>query len=135
MTGYTLGGGIGPYSGLHGPASDSVASIEMVTGNGNIVNVSATQNPDLFWGMRGAGFNYGVVTSLTYNVYNATNGGQAMNADMMFSASQNASVFALAKSFVGKQPKELSITFSLSYNATLSEVNFFNPILISVDIC
>lgn len=125
MTGYTLGGGIGPYSGLYGPTSDSVLSIEMVTGTGQFLTVSETQNANLFWGMRGAGFNYGVVTSVTYNVHNATNGGQAMNADMTFLGSQNDSVWAAAQSFVGKQPKELSITFSVSYNATLGKVSRF----------
>ena len=123
MTGFTLGGGIGPYSGLYGTASDSVASIEMVTGTGEILTVSKTQHPDLFWGMKGAGFNYGVVTSITYNIYDATNGGQAMNADMTFPGSQNESVWELARSFVGHQPKELAITFSLAYNATLGEVS------------
>lgn len=97
----------------------------MVTGAGDILTVSATQNPDLFWGMRGAGFNYGVVTSLTYNVYDATNGGQAMNADMIFSGSQNGSVWQIARSFVGNQPKELSITFAIAYDATLGGVSSF----------
>ena len=122
MTGFTLGGGIGPYSGLYGTASDSVAEIEMVTGTGEILTVSQSQHPDLFWGMKGAGFNYGVVTAITYNVYNATNGGQAINADMTFAGSQNGSVWELARSFVGKHPKELAITFSIGYDATLGEV-------------
>ncbi|TVY40550.1 FAD-linked oxidoreductase [Lachnellula occidentalis] len=122
MTGFSLGGGIGPYSGLYGTASDSVAEIEMVTGAGEILTVSQSQHPDLFWGMKGAGFNYGVVTAITYNIYNATNGGQALNADMTFPGSQNGSVWELARSFVGNHPKELAITFSIQYNATLGEM-------------
>ncbi|PQE24169.1 6-hydroxy-D-nicotine oxidase protein [Rutstroemia sp. NJR-2017a BVV2] len=122
LTGFTLGGGIGPYSGIHGPASDSVSSIEMVTGTGEILTVSESQNPDLFWGMKGAGFNFGAVTSLTYTTHSATNGGRAMNADMTFTSNQNGSIFAIARSYVGKQPKELSISIALNYNPALAEV-------------
>jgi FAD/FMN-containing dehydrogenase len=122
MGGYTLGGGIGPYAGLYGPSSDSVISLEVVTGTGEILQVSETSHADLFWGMRGAGFNYGIVTSFTYQVHDATNGGQAMNADMTFSGSQNGSVWATARSFLGNHPKQLSISFSISYNATIEEV-------------
>ncbi|KAL8726430.1 MAG: hypothetical protein Q9166_006708 [cf. Caloplaca sp. 2 TL-2023] len=122
MTGATLGGGIGPYSGLHGTTSDSASSIEIVTGNGELLTASTSENSDLFWGTRGAGFNFGVVTSVTYNIYDATNGGLAMNADMTFAGSQNHSVWSLAQSFVGAQPKELSITFSISYNSLMEQI-------------
>ncbi|TVY87011.1 FAD-linked oxidoreductase, partial [Lachnellula willkommii] len=104
MTGFTLGGGIGPYSGLYGTASDSVAEIEMVTGTGEILTVSQSQHPDLFWGMKGAGFNYGVVTAITYNVYNATNGGQAVNADMTFPGSLNGSM-SIVGNFIYAGPR------------------------------
>lgn len=123
FTGATLGGGIGPYSGLYGAMSDSVSSIEMITGRGDILTVSADDYSDLFWGMKGAGFNYGIVTSLTYEVYDATNDGLAMNADMIFAGSQNGSVWALAQSFVGKQPKELTVTFSIEYDVGTGEVS------------
>ncbi|KAH7320279.1 hypothetical protein B0I35DRAFT_431078 [Stachybotrys elegans] len=121
-SGATLGGGIGPYSGLHGTQSDSLLSVQMVNGRGDIVTVSKNQNRDLFYGIKGAGANFGVVTSLTYRVYPATNGGMAMNADMMFPGALNGSVWELARSFAGNQPKELSITFSISYNATIGDI-------------
>ncbi|TGO20463.1 hypothetical protein BPAE_0294g00090 [Botrytis paeoniae] len=118
LTGFTLGGGIGPYSSLYGPASDSVYEIEMVSGAGEILTVSKDQNPDLFWGMRGAGFNYGVVTSITYNVYDATNGGNAINADMTFTGAQNGTIWKIMESFVGKQPDQLSISAEINFSAT-----------------
>ena len=123
MTGATLGGGIGPYSGIHGTVSDSVVSIEMVAGTGELLTVSATKNADLFWGIKGAGFNFGVVTSVTYKLYDSTNAGRAMNADMTFSGSQNNSLWIIARSFGGNQPKELSIGFSLGYDATSDQVS------------
>ncbi|RYP89867.1 hypothetical protein DL770_004019 [Monosporascus sp. CRB-9-2] len=117
FSGATLGGGIGPYSGLYGPISDSLLSVEMVTGDGQLLNVSQTQHQDLFYAIKGAGFNYGIATSLTYRIYPATNGGQAMNADMIFSGSLNGSLWELAKQFAATQPKELSIGFSVRYSS------------------
>jgi hypothetical protein len=63
--------------------------------------------------MKGAGANFGVVTSITFKIYDSPNSGQVMNVDMMFPVSQNGSLWEFAKSWVGRQPKELSLTFSV----------------------
>ncbi len=86
-----------------------------MTGSGEIVDASRTHNTDLFWGVQGAGFNYGIVTSATFKVYPATNGGQLLNADMAFPAALNGSVWQLVSSFVGKQPNALSFDVSTLY--------------------
>ncbi|KAL2289903.1 hypothetical protein FJTKL_01183 [Diaporthe vaccinii] len=116
FAGATLGGGIGPYSGLHGPISDSLLSVNMVTGSGELMEVSQEQHQDLFYGVKGAGFNYGIATSLTYRIYPATNGGQTMNADMVFPGALNGSVWELVKSLAESQPKELSIGLGIRYS-------------------
>ncbi|PYI11870.1 FAD-binding domain-containing protein [Aspergillus sclerotiicarbonarius CBS 121057] len=122
LAGASLGGGIGFYSGLYGAISDSLVSAEVITGTGALVTASESENSDLLWAIKGAGSSYGVATSLTYRVYDYLNDGYAMNADMLFSASQMSSLFTFAKSWLEKQRKELSITFSLIYVATLQEV-------------
>ncbi|KIM92951.1 hypothetical protein OIDMADRAFT_96286, partial [Oidiodendron maius Zn] len=119
LAGITLGGGVGPYGGMYGAISDSLLSVEIITGTGNIFNVSATQHPDLFWGIKGAGFNYGVVTSLTYRIYPATNNGEALIVNALFTGPKNASVWRLAGGLVGRQPKEFTINLAVQYNATL----------------
>ncbi|MCJ1397126.1 hypothetical protein MMC11_000318 [Xylographa trunciseda] len=119
IVGATLGGGIGYYSGLHGLISDSLHSVRMVTGTGELLTASATSNADLFWGIKGAGFNYGVVTEATYRVYNHTNGGEAMSADMMFPATFNGSIWETVKGFVGKQPKALSLNVAIGFEPTI----------------
>ncbi|KAI8714483.1 FAD-binding PCMH-type domain-containing protein [Fusarium sp. LHS14.1] len=64
MGGFIQGGGHGPLSGIHGMASDSVLSFEVVTANGHLVTASESCNPDLFWAIRGGGGGtFGVVTS------------------------------------------------------------------------
>jgi fumiquinazoline A oxidase len=122
MAGASLGGGLGFYSSLYGPICDSIASVEMVTGTGALVTASKSENSELFWAMKGAGFSYGAVTSLTYNVYDYPNGGQAMTADMIFPLSQIGALWTFAKSYVGKQPKELSIGFSMLFSPAVGEV-------------
>ncbi|KAK8108235.1 uncharacterized protein PG998_010248 [Apiospora kogelbergensis] len=68
MIGVTLGGGIGRLDGLQGLVLDALVSARIVLANGTLLEVSKTSNPDLFWGVRGAGQNFGVVTSATYKV-------------------------------------------------------------------
>lgn len=61
--GVTLGGGLGWLSGLHGASCDNLLSARLVTADGRILTVDAEQSPDLLWGLRGAGANFGVTTS------------------------------------------------------------------------
>lgn len=61
--GLTLGGGIGWLSPRHGFSSDNVVSLDLITVDGERLHVSAQDDPELFWAMRGAGANFGVVTS------------------------------------------------------------------------
>jgi FAD/FMN-containing dehydrogenase len=67
--GLVLHGGFGFLSGLHGLAVDCLVSVEMVLANGEAVTASETENPDLFWVVRGAGSSFGVVTSFTSKVF------------------------------------------------------------------
>ncbi|KXG46525.1 FAD-binding, type 2 [Penicillium griseofulvum] len=99
MVGATLGGGVGRYQGLHGLILDALKSVQLVTATGNLITVSATKHEDLFWGLRGAGFNYGIVTSATYNIYDLTNEGNVLNADFMFPASLNETFFNILASY------------------------------------
>lgn len=61
---YTLGGGLGPLGRRYGYAADHVSRIELITADGELRRVSADEHPDLFWGLRGGGGNFGVVTGL-----------------------------------------------------------------------
>jgi len=66
-----LGGGYGNIMGEHGFAVDNVISMRVVTASGDILTASKTSNPELFWALRGAGPNFGVVTSATVNAFPA----------------------------------------------------------------
>jgi len=69
IAGLTLGGGFGYLSRKYGWTSDNVLSMELVTADGRLVRASETENADLFWGLRGGGGNFGVVTSIEYRLY------------------------------------------------------------------
>lgn len=69
VAGLTLGGGIGPNAPWAGLTADRLRKAVMVTADGDLVTASATENPDLFWALRGAGGgNFGVVTDLEYEL-------------------------------------------------------------------
>ncbi|KAK3356007.1 hypothetical protein B0H65DRAFT_65379 [Neurospora tetraspora] len=69
LLGPALGGGRGRLEGYYGVVSDSFLKLNVVLANGTAITVSETEHPDLFWAMKGAGHNFGVVTSLEMKIY------------------------------------------------------------------
>jgi len=68
LAGLTLGGGIGWLMRKYGLTVDQLLSVDMVTANSELVKASESENPDLFWGIRGAGGNFGIVTEFTFRL-------------------------------------------------------------------
>jgi hypothetical protein len=69
VVGYSLGGGLSWLARKHGLAANSVTAIEVVTADGRLVRADATNEPDLFWALRGGGGSFGVVTALEFSLY------------------------------------------------------------------
>ncbi|MCB0925986.1 MAG: FAD-dependent oxidoreductase [Mycobacterium sp.] len=95
LTGLTLGGGIGPNAPWAGLTADRLRNATMVTAGGEVVTASATENPDLFWALRGgAGGNFGVVTELEYELVEIPVG-RATTAELTVTGSEAAVAAAL----------------------------------------
>src|SRR6266508_3243730 len=69
IAGLTLGGGIGWLMRKHGATVDNLLSVDLATADGDLVSASANENPELFWGVRGGGGNFGIVTSFEYRLH------------------------------------------------------------------
>ena len=69
IAGLTLGGGLGWLMGKYGLALDNLRSVELVTSQGDVLQASKHEQPDLFWAVRGGGGNFGVVTSFEYQLH------------------------------------------------------------------
>ncbi len=69
IAGYTLGGGLGWLMAKHGLGADNLIGVELVTADGEVLNVSDDTHPDLMWALRGGGGNFGIAASLVYRMH------------------------------------------------------------------
>lgn len=107
IAGLTLGGGIGYLMGKHGAVCDNLLSLDVVTADGECVVASEEQNPDLFWAMRGAGANFGIVTSFQYRVHPLS---EVFAGMLLYPRDQAADVIGFHREFLKGSPDELDTT-------------------------
>jgi FAD/FMN-containing dehydrogenase len=105
VSGLTLGGGLGWLVRKHGLSLDNLLSLDMVTAEGRVVTASASENVDLFWGVRGGGGNFGVATSFEFRVHPA---GTVLAGMVLHPLSTSASVLRFWREYEGTAPEELT---------------------------
>jgi FAD/FMN-containing dehydrogenase len=110
LAGLTLGGGLGWIARRYGPTCNNLLSARVVTVRGEIVTASEGENPDLLWGLRGGGGNFGVVSSFEYQLHAL--GPEVLAGGVLHSFADAAKVFRFFAEFVSDAPDELSVTAS-----------------------
>lgn len=104
VAGLTLGGGIGWLQGKHGLACDNVISFDMVTATGELVTASDEENPDLYWGLRGGGGNFGVVVSFQFALHEI---GPFLAGMLLYPLAKAKESMAAFRDFLAHTPDEL----------------------------
>jgi FAD/FMN-containing dehydrogenase len=100
---------------------DALLSVRIVTASGRVVVASTSQNADLFWAIRGAGFNYGIITEATYRVADLTSP-LVVNGDFAFPANASSALMNYLTSFGEYPPAKLALILVALYDAASSRV-------------
>ena len=112
IAGLTLGGGIGWLMRKYGATVDNLLSVDLVTAEGEVLTASEDEHADLFWGIRGGGGNFGVVTSFVFRLHPV---GPIVLAGPIFHPFEDArEVLAFYREFIATAPDELTTIFELA---------------------
>ena len=107
IVGLTLGGGFGWLSRKYGMTVDSLLSADVVTADGRTVRASQDDNPDLFWGLRGGGGNFGVVTSFEFRAHPM--GPEVLSGLIVHPFSACGEILRAYRDFVAEAPDEVTV--------------------------
>jgi FAD/FMN-containing dehydrogenase len=106
--GLTLGGGFGRVARRFGLSLDNVRAVDIVTANGEILRASAEENPELYWGVRGGGGNFGVVTSFDFALHPMQR--QVIGGDIIFPFAQAKQVLRFYSEYAASAPDDLYLS-------------------------
>jgi FAD/FMN-containing dehydrogenase len=116
VAGLTLGGGVGRLQRWLGLTIDSLRAVELVTADGRLVRASADEEPELFWGLRGAGANFGVATSLELELHPFS--GTLHRGVHIHPAADVHELWAIFRDFMAAAPDAISAIFTVARTAS-----------------
>jgi FAD/FMN-containing dehydrogenase len=105
IAGLTLGGGIGNLTRPCGLSCDNLLSADVITADGHFLTASASQNADLFWGLRGGGGNFGIVTSFEYRLHPVDT---VLGGPIFYPIEKSREVMRFYRDFMTTAPNELN---------------------------
>jgi hypothetical protein len=106
LAGLTLGGGIGWLERKYGLTIDQLLSVDLVTADGEFVKASETENPDLFWGVRGGGGNFGIVTEFEFRLNPV--GPTVLAGPILWAMKDSPKVLRFYRDWITEVPDELT---------------------------
>ncbi|MGH8932019.1 MAG: FAD-binding oxidoreductase [Egibacteraceae bacterium] len=104
VAGLTLGGGSGWLERQHGLSCDNLISVELVTADGALITASKDEHPDLFWALHGGGGNFGVVTTMEFQLHPV--GPEVLAGLLLYPAEQGRDLMRLARDVMEEAPDE-----------------------------
>ena len=110
MAGLTLGGGLGWFLGKYGLTSDHLLSVDLVTADGQVLRASTSEHPDLFWGVRGGGGNFGIVTAFEFQLHPR---GPVLAGKVVYPLERAREVLRFYREYTRNAPDELTAYTSL----------------------
>lgn len=123
ISGLTLGGGIGWLHGKFGAACDNLISAEAVTAEGEIIVTNVYENDDLFWGIRGCGSNFGIVTSFKYRLYPV---GPILAGSLVYPLFYGDELLRFFRTYTKNLPDDLTCGITFLTNTTGNKVLVFD---------
>ena len=121
VAGLTLGGGIGHLRRKHGPSCDNLRSVELVAADGRFLTASEDQHPELFWGLRGGGGNFGVVTAFEFDLHPV--GPEIATFLVFYPGDRLGEVLRGFREYAASAPEEVS---TLAFSGELPEEDLFD---------
>ena len=111
VAGLTLGGGVGRLQRHFGLTIDNLTAVELVTADGRFVRATETEEPELFWGLRGAGWNFGIATAFEFRLQPF--GPELHRGVLTFPASQVQELWGIFRAYALQAPDTVSCIFGL----------------------
>lgn len=115
ISGLTLGGGLGWFVGRFGATCDNLLAAEVITADGRRLRASEEENPDLFWGLRGGGGNFGIVTTFEYRVHPVNH---VLGGFLAYRGSQIREFLRFYREYMAQAPDELTVEVAMSAPGT-----------------
>jgi FAD/FMN-containing dehydrogenase len=132
--GLTLGGGIGWLTRKHGLSCDNLISVQVITADGDVVTANPGENEDLFWGVRGGGGNFGVVTAFEYRLHPVN---KVLAGLVLHPLSRARRVLQFFRDYAAEAPNEVSLfaTFRTPpVGGSFTEIDSAAPVL-GIGVC
>jgi FAD/FMN-containing dehydrogenase len=119
VVGLSLGGGIGHLTAQYGLTCDNIIAAELVTPDGLVIHASVDENPDLLWGLRGGGGNFGVVTRLEFRLHPLEN---VLGGRLVYRGAGVREALLRYRDILARSPRDLSCQVSLGVDEALVPV-------------